>query len=159
MASRRKVVQIPPGEAVFLIEALTLDGRIDSKTLDEYRSRYSAEIQSLERRLAQLRAATGGSVVIAAAGAAVAAAGRTVVRAARRVRQKTATKTRKSVSPKRARTRELQGRYLGLMHQIPKAVVKSQFGKDAIAKKGKETVIVEMQAFISNRDKSKNRKG
>ena len=148
MARARKVVQVPPAEAVFILEAMILDGNVSPETLEEYRSRYVAEIQTLEARLARLRDLAAPIVPAAAVGAAIAAAVPAVVRKVREIRPKVAAKVAK-LTPERIRSRQLQGKYLGLMRQIPKNVVQSQFGKAAIAAKGKEAVIDDMEAYIA----------
>ena len=153
MPKTNRSIQVPPGEAVFIVEALILDGRIDPTTLGEYRARYLEEIRTLETRIAHLRG-LAGPLVPAAVGAAVAAAAPAVVRAIRGAAPKAAAKARKvaaKVTPERIKSRALQGRYLGLMRQIPKDVVKKRFGKDAIEKKGKEAVLEEMQKYIASR--------
>lgn len=145
MPRPRTLVEIPPGEAVFIVEALILDGRLDPRTLAEYRTRYQAEISTLESRIARLRALAGPLVPATLTGAAVAAAAAAAAPAVRRAARRVAAK----VSPERMRTRELQGRYLALMRQIPKTVVKQRFGKDAIGKKGKEAVLAEMEKYVA----------
>lgn len=158
MARPRKVVQVPPSEAAFILEALMRDGRLDSNTLGEYRGRFNQEIATLEARLAHLRELTGA--VVPAVVAVVAAAAPAITRAAKRVAPKAATAVKRAakkvsaqVTPERARTRELQGRYLGLMHRVPKTVMKQRFGKDAIAKKGKEAVLAEMERYLAGQKK------
>jgi hypothetical protein len=151
MARPRKVVQIPPGEAAFILETMILDGRINPKTLAEYRGRYLDEISSIEARLARLRDLSSPAVS-AVLGAAAAAAAPSVARAVRRAAPKVRAKAKKAVAkltPERIKARELQGRYLGLMRQIPRGVVNQRFGKDAIKEKGKEAVIEEMKKFIA----------
>ncbi|HEV7767772.1 MAG TPA: hypothetical protein VGQ76_22405 [Thermoanaerobaculia bacterium] len=153
MAQPRKVIQVPAAEAAFILEALMREGRIDSRTVEEFRTRYRAEVASLEARLAYLRELSG-TVVPAAVGAAAAPVVRKVKGAAPRVARATTKAVRKiasRVSPGRTRTRELQGRYLGLMHKIPKAIMKQRFGKEAIASKGKEAVLQEMAAYLAER--------
>lgn len=150
MARKGKVVEIPPGEASFILEAMVLDGRINPKLLDEYRRRYLDEIKTIEARLARLRD-LGAPALSAVLGAAAVAVAPAVGRAARRAAPKVRARVRKAaakLTPERMKTRELQGRYLGLMRQIPRPVVKQKFGKDAIKEKGKEAVIVEMQKYI-----------
>jgi hypothetical protein len=157
---RRSVstLSISPAEALFVVEAMTLDGRIDQKTLAEYRNRYLEEIRSIESRLAQLRA-LAGQVAPVVAGAAVAVVAPVAVRAARRAvsgastakagGKRQARKTaKKSLSPERQEIQRLQGEYLGLMHRIPKSIVKQRFGRKAIEAKGKEAVVAEMRAYI-----------
>lgn len=152
MARSRKAVQIPPAEAVFLLESMIVDGKIPTQTLDEYRARYLAEIQTLESKLARLRDLATPAIPVVV-GAAVAAVAPAVSRAARRARPKIAAGVAK-LTPERIRSRQLQGRYLGLMRQMPKSVVKERFGKEAIDSKGKETVIDEMEKYLAEKGTS-----
>lgn len=167
MARPRKVVQVPPAEAVFIVESMIRDGRIDSTVLDDYRGRYIAEIESLEAQLARLRSLA--APVIPAALETVAAAAPALVRAVKRRGRKAAKAAKRGgrkaakavkraaasvsleLSPERKKTQELQGRYLGLMRQIPKTIMKQRFGKQAIAEKGKAAVVDEMQAYLAAR--------
>lgn len=149
MARARKAVQIPPAEAVFILESLILDGKIPSQTLDEYRARYLTEIQTLESKLARLKDLASPAIPVVV-GAAVAAVAPAVARAARAARPKIAAGVAK-ITPERIRSRQLQGRYLGLMLQIPKTVVKDRFGKEAIDSKGKESVIDEMEKYLAEK--------
>lgn len=135
---------------MFILESLLRDGRIEKTTLDEYRSRYREEVQSLEARIARLRDLAGP--ILPAAVDAAAEVTSAVARATRRAAKRAAKKVKAVLAkdtPERTKTRELQGRYLGLSRQIPKTVMKKRFGKQAIAAKGKEAVIAEMQAFIA----------
>ena len=157
MARPRKVVQIPPAEAVFILEAMVLDGNVSTSTLDEYRARYVSEIHTLEARLARLKDLAMPAVTTAI-GAAVAAAAPAVARAVRGRRAKKVAarigRAVKGVTPERILSRKLQGRYLGLMRQIPKTVVKQRFGKDAIKESGKEAVITEMEKYLAEKGSS-----
>jgi hypothetical protein len=161
---RRSVpaLSISPAEALFVVEAMTLDGRLDQQTLVDYRNRYAEEIRTIESRLAQLRA-IAGHVAPVAAGAAVAAVAPVAVQAARRAvsekragaasakageKQQAQKATKKRLSPERQAIQRLQGEYLGLMHKIPKTIVKQRFGKKAIEAKGKKAVVAEMRAYI-----------
>jgi hypothetical protein len=145
---------ISPAEALFVVEAMTLDGRIDQQTLADYRNRYQEEIRQIESRLAQLRA-LAGQLAPVVAGAAVAAVAPAAARAARRAVSKKRSATagakagaKTTLSPERREIQRLQGEYLGLMHRIPKTIVKQRFGRKAIDAKGKEAVVAEMRAYI-----------
>jgi hypothetical protein len=151
MARPRTEIELPPAEAKFILEALYRDGHLSRKILDEYRARFGSEVQSLEARLAHLKALTAGALP-AAAGAAVALAAPVAVRGVRKARAARKGKVA-DTSPERVATRKLQGRYLGLLRQIPKAM-KKRFGRDAIASKGKEAVVGEMQAYLESPKKS-----
>lgn len=162
MARPRKVVQLPPAEAVFILEAMVADGNVSNNTLEEYRERYVSEIHTLEARLARLKD-LAGPVVPAAIGAAIAAAAPAVVRAVRGsvTRKKVVEKVGKvmKLTPERIRSRQLQGKYLGLMRQIPKTVVKQRFGREAIAANGKEAVIADMEKYLADKGGSSKQSG
>ena len=140
MARARKVVQLPPAEAVFILEAMMLDGNVSTETLDRYRARYVSEIHTLEARLARLKDLASPVMPAAAVGAAIAAAVAARPKIASRI---------KGLTPERVRSRQLQGRYLGLMRQIPKNLMQQRFGKEAIAAKGKDAVINDMEAYLA----------
>lgn len=148
MARARKVVQLPPAEAVFILEAMMLDGNVSTETLDRYRARYVSEIHTLEARLARLKDLASPVIPAAAVGAAIAAAVPAVARKVRAARPKIASRI-KGLTPERVRSRQLQGRYLGLMRQIPKNLMQQRFGKEAIAAKGKDAVINDMEAYLA----------
>ena len=103
------------------------DGRISSGEITRY-----IEIQRLEERLQSLRGG-GGRRRASAAAAQPAARGR------RRRR-------RGPLTPEQAASRKLQGRYLGLIRQMPA----SQRGRiSKIAKdRGREAAIKEMQSVL-----------
>lgn len=71
------------------------------------------------------------------------AAGRAVKNAVKNV-------TGRVVDPARAAIQKLQGRYLGLRQRIPSDVVAKRFGKQAIAERGKETVVREMEKYVQD---------
>lgn len=146
--TRRKQIDIPASEAKFVLEAMYRDGKITKQILDEYRKKLDTEIRTLEMQLARLRNLAGPMLVGAAVAAAPAAA-----RALRKRVPAVVKKVRraKKESPERIESRKLQGRYLGLMRQIPKNIVKQRFGKDAIKSKGKAVVIDEMAAYLSDK--------
>ncbi|HEX7705228.1 MAG TPA: hypothetical protein VF701_02110 [Thermoanaerobaculia bacterium] len=155
-------LSISAAEALFVVEAMTLDGRIDQQTLAEYRNRYTEEIRSIESRLARLRE-LAGHIAPAVAGVAVAVVAPLAARAARQAvskkrsgagrakpegKQQAGKAAKAKLSPERQEIQRLQGEYLGLMHKIPKTIVKQRFGKKAIEAKGKKAVVAEMKAYI-----------
>lgn len=149
MARTKKQIDIPAAEAKFILESMYRDGVIVKKTLDEYRGRLKQEITTLETQLARLRS-LAGPMLVGAAFAAAPAAVRALRGPAKRAAQKIQRVVKKKESPERIASRQLQGRYLGLMRQIPKNIVKQRFGKDTIKEKGKETVVDEMVAYLAN---------
>ena len=149
MARKKNVPNVPPAEAVYVIEAMIGDGRIDSETLKVYRGRYRDEIRSLEARIARLKD-LGAAPAAAAMTAAVTAAAATIASSVVRRRRRHAKPGNVAVSSaERQKTRQLQGRYLVLIRQIPKQVVAKRFGREAIAKDGKESVIRAMEQYVA----------
>ena len=124
---RRPGSNLSPADAHEVLQALIREGRVSVADLARIR-----EIRKLEERLASLR----GDVV--RGGRAMRAAGRKAGRAVRRGVRK--------LSPQGLASRKIQGRYLGLIRQIPA----SQRGKyTKIAKeKSREAAIKEMQSAL-----------
>ena len=132
-------------QAKAILEKLIERGRVSRADLNEAKEAIEAERQQLLARLDQL----GGMPVLAAAGAAAVVTAAAMSPRVRGAVKRAARKARaKAVTPQRAAARILQGRYLGLMRQIPKAVVKKRFGKDAIASRGKQAVVDDMQSYL-----------
>jgi hypothetical protein len=150
-------------EAFYVLEQMFSDGMVSREAIDGYLGRRDQEAQSILQRLRSIGidpgalaagaigTAAGVAVGLAAAPAvkatapAAKAAGSTVKRAAR--------KAKKAVTPKQMETRRLQGRYLSLTARIPKPIVKARFGPEAIKKRGKETVINEMEQWVAKQGK------
>jgi len=123
--------RLSPSQAQQILQALINDRRISAGELNRY-----LEIQRLEERLQSLR--SGGGMI-----------GRPVRRGWSGATQATAgqggrrRRRRPAVTAEQAASRQLQGRYLALVRQIP-ASRRSQYAK--IAKdRGRETAIREMQ--------------
>jgi len=123
--------RLSPSQAQQILQALINDRRISAGELNRY-----LEIQRLEERLQSLR--SGGGMI-----------GRPVRRGWSGATQATAAqggrrrRRRPAVTAEQAASRQLQGRYLALVRQIP-ASRRSQYAK--IAKdRGRETAIREMQ--------------
>ena len=154
MPRPRTDLDLSPAESKFVLDALYREGHISRQLLEQYRGKMAAEITTIEARLARLRALAGDAVTRVAA--VVSAAGPAVTRAVRRARGKGKVQgaAARQKSPARTATQQLQGRYLGLLRQMP-AGVKKRFGREAIAAKGKEAVIAEMEAQL----RPKARKG
>lgn len=174
--ARPKAIDLKAGEAKFVLEALYRDGMVSSDVMSEYRGRYEGEVRSLEARINYLKS-LGTQAAAAVAGAAAA-----VPQLVERVRQARVSRGTKARLPKRggkggrgrkAETnapgstssglserelvRKLQGRYLGLLRQIP-ASRKKRFGREAIAAKGKEAVVAEMETYLAGRASKAGRK-
>jgi hypothetical protein len=128
------------------------DRRISPNEIIRYVNEMQREIDELEKRLQALRAAAGGGGGYAAAPArrrgrppgsrnrAKAAAAAAAGRPGRRRRRRSA------ITPEQLASRQLQGRYLGLIRQIP-ASRRGQYQR--IAKdKGREAAIKEMQGAL-----------
>lgn len=134
-------VQLSPGQASYVLDRLISDGRISAGDVNRYVSEMHREIAELEQRLQSLREASGVVVRRAPAPAAAprAAAPAAAPAKAGKVRRR---RRRSAITPEQLASRQLQGRYLGLIRQIPKNR-RAQFQKTA-KDKGREAAIKEM---------------
>lgn len=139
-----------PGQAKYVLERLIKDRRISSADVRRYVADIRQEIGDLEQKLASLREATGEAIRGALQAITPGRRGR------RRGRPPgSGSKQAGTGAPKRRRTRitaqqlasrQLQGRYLGLIRQIP-ATRRGQYQK--IAKdNGREAAIKAMQTVL-----------
>ena len=141
---RQSTVKLTPGQACYVLDRMIAERRVSAGEVSRYVGDMQREIGELERRLQSLRAASGGG------GAAPAVRGRrgrppaaqkgAAVAAPRKRRRRAA------ITPEQLASRQLQGRYLGLIRQIP-ASKRGQYQK--IAKdKGREAAIKEMTSAL-----------
>jgi hypothetical protein len=167
---------LSPGQANYVLERLVADRRISPGEIYRYLSDVNREISSLEERLNSLRGVSGGSYARPSGGGAAAPARRgrrrgrppgrprgTGAAAAepaaagaktgrRRGRPPGSGKKaggggkRSALTPEQLASRQLQGRYLGLIRQIP-ANKRGQYQKTA-KEKGREAAIKEMQGAL-----------
>ena len=153
MARPRKqtdTAQLSPGQASYVLERLISDRRVTRTEIARYMSEMHNEIGFLERRLQALRDAAGS---VAAAAGNVAA----MVTAKRRGRPPAAVKADKAVpeiagrgrrrrsapiTAEQKASRQLQGRYLGLIRQIP-ASKRAQYQRTA-KDRGRDAAIKDM---------------
>lgn len=161
--------QLSPGQAAYVIDRLVADRRISAGEISRYVGDMHREISDLEQRLSSLRAATGGAAAPArrgpgrppksASAAAPASAGRRGgKRGPGRPRKdasaadaaaapaKRGRKARKAITPEQLASRQLQGRYLGLIRQIP-ASRRGAFQKTA-KEQSREAAIKEMESYL-----------
>ena len=152
--------QLNPGQASYVIERLMKDRRVSASEINVYLGEMQKEIADLEQRLQSLRAAAGSASGAAAAGGAAASQGaparrrrrgRTAGAApaqgaaaapAKRRRSRKSTKSNAEVMA----SRQLQGRYLALVRQIPQNK-RAQFSRLA-KEKSREAAIKEMTDFL-----------
>ena len=135
-------VQLSPGQASYVIDRLVSDRRISAGEVNRYVSEMHREIAELERRLAALREASGVVRRAPAAARRAAAPAAAPAKAGRRRR-------RAAITPQQLASRQLQGRYLGLIRQIP-ANKRAQYQKIA-KEKGREAAIKEMQNALGKK--------
>lgn len=172
------VSRLTPGQASYVLERLVSDRRVSPGEVNRYVSEMHREIGDLERRLQELRAASGGRMLGAVsemgglekrrpgrppgsgrpgrppgrrrgrppASAASTGEGAAAQPPAGRKRGRPAKRRSAALSAEQLASRQLQGRYLGLIRQIP-ASRRGQYQK--IAKdKGREAAIKEMQDVL-----------
>jgi hypothetical protein len=159
------------GQAHYVLSRLLDERKISHGEVGRYVGEMHGEISSLEKRLASLREAAGHSAAAsggqtggarrgrppgsgkrrgrppASASAASSSGSSAPAAPARRGRPPGSGKKRKSVlSAEQLASRQLQGRYLGLIRQIP-ASRRGQYQKIA-KEKGREAAIKEMQGDL-----------
>lgn len=145
MPRRRKqqrALHVSPGQASYVLDRLLAERRISQGEVNRHMAGMQREISELERRLDTLKQASGGARRVpptAAAGHTAAAAPQRKARAKRRRR-------RAIITPEQLASRQLQGRYLGLIRQIP-ANKRGQYQKTA-KEKGREAAIKQMQSAL-----------
>ena len=139
-------LNLSPGQASYVLERLISERRVSQRDLERYASEMTREIGELEKRLQSLREATGGGGGGAARrpgrprGSGRAAVAAVAVAGARRRRR------RSRITPEQLASRQLQGRYLGLIRQIPMSK-RNQYKKLA-QEKGREAAIKEMASAL-----------
>jgi len=118
---RRSTLRFSPTDAQEVLQQLMRDGRVSTADINRYR-----EIRQLEQRLQSLRgerSATRGGQRAAGGG-----------------------RRRSRITAQQLASRQLQGRYLGLIRQIP-ASKRAHYAK--VAKdRGREAAIKEMQGAL-----------
>lgn len=130
------------GQALFVIERMIAERRISPAESSKYAAEMEGEIRSIEKRLAELRAASGAQAQPAPAAR---------PRNADRPRGNGSVKLRrrraaKPLTAERRASQRLQGRYLGLIAQVPKRK-RAKFS--AMAKdKGREAAIAAMRTAL-----------
>jgi hypothetical protein len=161
------------GQASYVLDRLISDRRISPGEVSRYINDMQREINDLERRLEQLRAATmsGGAVSeMGGAGKAQRRRGRppgsanrgpgrppgrpgrppgrppAAATAAASAAPAGRRRRRSAITPEQLASRQLQGRYLGLIRQIP-ASKRAQYQRTA-KEKGREAAIREMQGVL-----------
>lgn len=163
------------GQASYVLDRLISDRRISPGEVARYINDMQREINDLEQRLEALRAATtggGASRAVSEMGGAGAAKrrgrppgsgrgpgrppgsgrrpgrppGRPPAAAAAAPAAKAGRRGRSAITPEQLASRQLQGRYLGLIRQIP-ASKRAQYQRTA-KEKGREAAIREMQGVL-----------
>lgn len=137
---RSSMPQLTPGQANYVLQRLVGDRRISQGELNRYVAEMHREIADLEQRLQSLRDAAG-SAAHRRPGRPARTAAAPALPGGRRTRRRKA-----RLTPEQAASRKLQGRYLGLIRQIP-AGRRPQYQKIA-KEKGREAAIKEMTSAL-----------
>ena len=158
---------LSPHQASYVLQRMMSERRISPGEVNRYLGDIQREISDLERRLQSLREA-GGAIAAASGGGAAAAAaprrrGRPPGSGVKRRRGRPPAsasaaapaagaaksggrKRRSAITAEQLASRQLQGRYLGLIRQIP-ASRRGQYQRTA-KEKGREAAIREMQETL-----------
>jgi hypothetical protein len=131
--------KLSPGQASYVLDRLIADRRVSRSEVQRYVNDMHREIGDLERRLQSLREATGNAIRSAI---------HALTPGKRRGRPPGTGKKRKSakITAEQLASRQLQGRYLGLIRQIPasKRGTYQKIAKD----RGREAAIKEMMITL-----------
>lgn len=176
MPRPRRSVEAPaltPGHSHYVLQRLVKDRRISAGEVQRYVSEMQREIQTLEQQLATLRehygsgGSSGTGSSSAGTGAGAAPTGRRRGRppgsgTARRGRPPASAnaeasqggeaggrkqrRRRSAITPEQLASRQLQGRYLALIRQVPESR-RAQYAKIA-KEKGREAAIKELQDVV-----------
>jgi hypothetical protein len=131
--------ELTPGQASYVLDRLLRDRRVSAGDVSRYVNDMRREIADLQQRLESLRAASGAGE----GGVTTRRAGRPAATPSRRGRRPG---RRTAVTAERRASQQLQGRYLGLIRQIPKTR-RTQYQKLA-KEKGREAAIKEMASAL-----------
>lgn len=135
---RKAAPQLTAGQASFVLERLINDRRVSAGEINRYLGEMQKEIASLEQRLQSLRTASSGAASPARRpGRPPSPAGSAASPAKARGR-----KRNKALTPEQRASRQLQGRYLALVRQIP-ANKRAGFSR-MTKEKGREAAIKAM---------------
>ena len=158
-SSASSAPRLSPGQASYVIDQLISERRISVGEINRYLGDMHREISDLEQRLASLKTAAGSQGGSSRSSATPGAArrgrppGRPAGSGRKRGRPAAAAsaasskvaprrRRRKAVTPEQLASRQLQGRYLGLIRQIP-ASKRGQYQKIA-KERGREAAVREM---------------
>lgn len=135
------------GQAHYVLGRLLGDRRVSSADIKRYVDEMHREIRKLEERLVSLRSAAGSAISSAVqkirrGPGRPPGSGTAAKPAAPKGRRRKA-----ALTPEQRASRQLQGRYLGLIRQIP-ATRRAQYAKIA-KERGREAAIKEMQSSLN----------
>ena len=130
-------------EAAVLLEKLREIGHVTAAHVREARTVVVREVEEITERLARLKEMAHVPASSRKAPKTVPAAN---AKPAWPVAERPRKRAKAPVSAERRKTMQLQGRYLGLMHKVPKAEL-AKFKAD-IAKVGKAEVVKRMDAYV-----------
>ncbi len=135
-------VQLNPGQSHYVLQRLIGDRRVSAGEVSRYVADMGREIDELEQRLRSLREASAAT----ARGGARRRPGRPPAATAAPAAGGRRRRRRGPVSAERRASQQLQGRYLGLIRQVP-ASKRARYTKVA-KEKGREAAIKEMTAAL-----------
>ena len=133
---KKAMPQLTPGQAGYVLERMVKDRRLSAGDINRYVSEMQREISDLEMRLQNLRQASGAGN--GARAASLAGSSRIPVAKGKPAKRR--------VSAEQRASRLVQGRYLGLIRQIP-ASKRAQYQKIA-KERGREAAIKELVSAL-----------
>ncbi|MCM2315869.1 MAG: hypothetical protein NDJ92_12050 [Thermoanaerobaculia bacterium] len=135
--------QLSPAQSHYVLSRLIEDRKVSSRDIVQYLSSMQNEIRALENRLEHLRSLTRGAASPAVR------RGRKPGRAAKAAKAAKPAKRKVVLSPQQRASRQLQGVYMSLIRQVPKA--KRTVFQNLAREKGRQAAVDQIKAELAKR--------
>lgn len=139
----KKASQLSPAQSHYVLSRLIEDRKVSNRDIVQYLSSMQTEIRALENRLEHLRTLTRG------AAAPVVRRGRKPARAVKAVKVAKPAKKKVVLSPQQRASRQLQGVYMSLIRQVPKA--KRTAYQNLAREKGRQAAVDQIKTELAKK--------
>ena len=135
--------QLSPAQSHYVLSRLIEDKRVSTRDIVQYLSSMQTEIRALENRLEHLRTLTRGAASPAVR------RGRKPARAAKAAKVANLAKRKVVLSSQQRASRQLQGVYMSLIRQVPKA--KRTAYQNLAREKGRQAAVDQIKAELAKK--------
>ena len=135
--------QLSPAQSHYVLSRLIEDKRVSTRDIVQYLSSMQTEIRALENRLEHLRTLTRGAASPAVR------RGRKPARAAKAAKVAKPAKRKVVLSSQQRASRQLQGVYMSLIRQVPKA--KRTAYQNLAREKGRQAAVDQIKAELAKK--------